>query len=198
MPKKVYLDIIHNYPDDDKYLLAYELGRELVDYMGKKLFLLLLDSKILLNSSIFLSDQSWQLTPAAKAFEGLLNKLADHKKLRKNSDDKKLGNIYSDSNPRLKAKIKDSKLIKITNVTWDFCRNEVLHFRKDGIIRFGSMRKKYDEIIEVSKELYQDLYHKKSNPDDDIKAGFEKYISQKYESRRYKIKQIIKRLADKI
>lgn len=199
MTKKIYVDIIHGYPEKDKYIFAHDLGSELLDYLGKDVFLLLLDSRILLNSSIFLSDQSWQLTPAAKGFGGFLNKLADRKGLRKDKNDKNLGNIYSENNPRLRSKIQDSKLIKITNVTWEFCRNEILHYRKDKIVRFGTMRKKYEEIVEVVKELFQDLYNKKSIPDDDIKVGYEKYVLSKYESQlSYRVKQKIIRFINKL
>ena len=97
--KKLYLQFqFSGYPKKDIYCLAYTLGRRLSDFLGKEIFSLLLDSKILLN--VFqvkklrcISDGTYKLHSAAKALEGFLLKVIKGKGLQEQATDR-IGDVF--------------------------------------------------------------------------------------------------------
>lgn len=180
--KKLYLNILWGYPKKQVYGEAHTLGRRLVDFLGKELFSLLLDSRILLNTFgikkfYCVSDETYKLHPAAKALEGFLLKVIKGKKLQEQAMDK-IGEVFGKKDRIVRQKIKDRKLIAKTKSVWDFCRNDVMHFKQEKPSSLD-VGKKYDEIIELMVLLFQDFYGK-SEPDEEIKKGFKKYFRIKH------------------
>lgn len=185
--KKLHLDLLsYNYPKKEVYLLAHNLGRRLTDFLGKDIFTLLLDSKILLYSGIkslrCISDETYKLHPAAKALEGYLNKVIKGKKLQEDELDR-IGEVFGKKDQKVRQKIKDRRLIAKTKTVWDFCRNDVMHFSSTGFSDFSSLNKKYKEIIELIILLFKDFYGK-TEPDEEIKKGFNKYFRPRSISRK--------------
>lgn len=195
--KKVYLEHIYGYPEDEIYSLAYRLGRELINYIGRDLFLLLLDSRILLQKHKFkTSEESWQLHPASKCLEGYLAKLISRKKLYEDKNDD-IGDVFGRKSNKLRRIVKNKKLIEKTKSTWSFCRNDIMHYQKNNKYRIMEMNKRYEEILDTVIYLFEDLYTK-SDPDDEIRRGFKRHVSAKFKSNKYRIKERAKRLIDRI
>lgn len=169
--KKVNLIYFNMYPKMELYSLANKFGRQLVDYLGKDMFSLLLDSKILqrnYNKSLYcISDKTYQIHPAAKALEGFLEKLLKNKKLKENTADK-IGDVFGMKQSKIRNKIKDRRLIAKTKSAWDFCRNDAMHFggKKPDISKLN------DEIEEIIISLFCDFYGK-SEPDEEISKKFD-------------------------
>ena len=101
----------------------------------------------------------------------------------------KIGEIFGDQKEVLKDKIKDRKLIAKTKSTWDFCRNDIMHYQKGKKDKYFEMDKRYKEIVEIMILLFEDLYNTKTKPDDEIEKGYKKHVSSKYAGRKYKIKE---------
>jgi len=89
----------YGYPKYHVYELANAFGTRLFDFLGKDLCSLLLDSEVLVNCTSkelkCMSENTYKLHPAAKAFEGFLNKVIKGKKLRQDKEDK-IGNVFGD------------------------------------------------------------------------------------------------------
>jgi hypothetical protein len=180
MPKDyIFLDYLYLYPKKDIYFLAHILGKQLSKYLGEKGFTLLLDSKILLFISHTtelqsIREKSYQLHPAAKSLEYFLWKIIKRKKLNPQNYSA-LGAVFGNKNySYLKTKFKNEKLILKTRYTWEFCRNEIMHFSEKKPNN-GNLLNKYSDITDLIVELYEDLYGK-TEPDEEIKSGFEKYF----------------------
>ena len=144
--KKLYLDSLYGYPKKEIYMLANKLGRRLTDFLGKELFCLLLDSKILMTSFSVkklrcISDETYKLHPVAKSLEGFLNKVINGKKLRKNKNDL-IGGVFGKEDELVRKKIKDKRLIAKTKSVWDFCRNDIMHYTKNNSLSgYGELSK---------------------------------------------------------
>lgn len=179
--KKIHLEFLHQldgYPADEVYLLAHQLGRRLLEYIGKDIFKLLLDSKVLMNEhKPNISDNSYKLHNAAKGFEGYLLKVIRGKQLSPGSNNS-IGDIFGKNDQIVRNKIKDKKVVAKVKSVWDFCRNDVMHFSPKKT--YGSeVFKKYDEIIETIILVFNGFYGK-TTPDAEISEGFKKYISSRY------------------
>jgi len=183
---KLYLNISFNHPKEEVYCLAHTLGKRLSEYLGEELFALLLDSKILLNSFSIkklqcTKDKTYELHPAAKALEGFLLKVIKGKKLKESESDN-IGGVFGKKDAILRQKIKDKKIIAKTKSVWDYCRNDIMHYSPNHEYSSSEERKKYDEIVEVMLLLYKDLYGR-TEPDDKIDKGFNKYFLAKVRQR---------------
>lgn len=181
--KKIYYDInFIGYPKDKIYSLAYDLGRELSEYLGVKAISLLLDShSLILPQSLvklpyYIKDRTYQLHSAGKTLEYFLKKLIKRKKLNENPYDE-IGHVFGERSSKLKAKIKDRKLIAKTKAVWDYSRNSVMHYSDtfNEEIRYHD----YEEIVKLIISLYKDFYGK-TEPDDEIKKGWQEYVISKY------------------
>jgi len=126
-----------------------------------------------------------------------LNKLIVNKKLYTNKN-QRIGDVFGDQKEVLKKKIGDIRLIAKTKSTWDYCRNDVMHYQRGKKYRYDEMQKRFEEIIEIMKLLYEDLYNTESKPDDEIDKGFKMYVSSKYAGLKYNLKERIIRLIRKI
>jgi len=181
MAKKLYLEYIHLYPKKEIYSLAFGLGRRLINYLGEELFLLLLDSQVLLNyyprEIRCISDETYKIHPAAKALEGFLNKVIRGKKLKMSKGDS-IGEVFGKKDEVVRKKIKNKKLIAKTKSVWDFCRNDVMHFSPNRNRYSWRVRKKYEEITEIIVLLFKDFYGK-TEPDDEIRECLRKYVLEK-------------------
>jgi len=195
MAKRIYYESLkYQYSMEDVYSLASELGDDLARYLGEDVFILLLDSKVLRKIYVNTSNSSWQIFPAALAFEAFLEKIVKNKKLRFHKKDK-IGEIFGEKSHNVKTKIKNKKLIAKVKATWDFCRNDMLHYNKKLEIDSIYVHKKVNEIIETIKLLYEDFYGE-SVANKEINMGVDKYSS--YKSKKYKFKSYLKRLINKI
>ncbi len=176
--KKLHLSFLYGYSKKEVYLLADKLGRRLTDFLGKDIFMLLLDSKILLYANIkglrCISDETYKLHPAAKALEGYLNKVIKGKKLQEAKSDT-IGEVFGKKDQKVRQKIKDRRLVAKTKTVWDFCRNDIMHFSSTSSSDFSSLNKKHEEIIELIVLLFKDFYGK-TERDEEIKKGLNKYF----------------------
>lgn len=179
--KKIYFEIeFSGYPKKEVWHLAHKLGNNLSCFLGAKKFKLLLDSKVLIDSWKIkflrpVSDDSYKLHSAAKALEGFLKKIIKGQKLESENFNK-IGKIFGGRHSDLSKKIKDARLIAKTKSVWDFCRNEIMHFTKKECSL--DERKKYDEIIEIMKLLFEDFYGK-TEPNEEINKNYKKYYLNK-------------------
>jgi len=177
--KKLYLDSLYEYPKKEVYILANKLGRRLVDFLGKEIFCLLLDSKILLATFKIkrlpcFSDDTYKLHAAAKALEGYLRKVIEGKKLQEFKDDT-IGNVFGKKDKEVRKKIKDKKLIAKTKAVWDFCRNDIMHYSSSQSHQPLEMYDRYKEIVEIIPLLFKDFYGR-TEPDEEIKKNYKKYV----------------------
>lgn len=197
--KRVYLDYIYRGENnEEKYILAKKLGRQLVDYLGEELFTLLVDSKVLMSKRLIniFSDASYTLHPAAKSFEGFLKKLIKQQKLCESKDDE-IGNVFGNKQGRLRKKIKELKIISKTKTVWDYSRNDTMHYKSKNKISFIEVGDRFDDIIEVIQVLFKDFYGK-SLPDEEINKKYDIYIAKKYRGRKFVWKQKIIRFINKM
>ena len=183
--KKLYLEFISKrYPKKEVYDLAYHLGERLTNFLGEDIFILLLDSKILLTSQIskigYEGDKTFKLHSASKALEGFLLKIIKGKKLKQDINDK-IGEVFGKKDNITKQKIKDKKLIARTKTAWDFCRNDIMHFSVNKRSTSLDMYNNHREIIDIMKLLYTDFYGK-TNPSEEVRN----YISKKIKVKGYK------------
>lgn len=167
---------LQQYPKSEIYSLARKLGRKLFEYLGEDMILLLLDSQTLLSirdceQMKLLSDDNYKVYPASRAYEGFLEKLIIGRNLR-NKPEETAGSVFAVNNERVKSKMKNKHLMLKTQSVWQFCRNDIMHYpqREDKV----PAQSKFDQIIDVVVELYINFYGK-SEVDDEIKKGFEKY-----------------------
>lgn len=178
--KKVYLEHLFLYPKKETYQLAYIFGRRLVDYLGRDGFCMFLDSKVLLFSDrtsaiSAVRDQSYLIHTSSKGLEFFLRKLIDGKSLKR-SITEEIPNTFDNTNPNL-GKIKNRKLILKTKSTWGFCRNEIMHPSKNNFT-YSEALDRFDDIINLVVELYKDFYGK-TEPDQEIVDGFNKYFTNR-------------------
>jgi hypothetical protein len=170
-----------------------------MDYLGKRMFFLLLDSKILLynyeKKLNFISDETYKLQPACKVLEGFLKKLIKQKKLRQSEEDN-IGDVFGNKQGTLRTKIKDRRLIAKTKTVWDFCRNEVVHYDENKNYYSGDLINKFNQITEIMILLFEDFY-KASKPDDEIKKGLNDYTLRDIKTTKYKIKNKIVNFVNK-
>lgn len=177
--KKLHLDFLYGYPKKEIYGLSHELGKNLTNFLGKELFTLLLDSKILLNSFTVkklqcIEDETYKLHPAAKALEGFLLKVIKGQKLQEHKRDV-IGTVFGKKDEIVRQKIKEKKLIAKTKSVWDFCRNDIMHYSLKRSVNYTESQKKYTEIIETMILLFKDFYGK-TEPDSKIEKGYKRYF----------------------
>lgn len=179
------------YPKYYVYDLANSFGPRLMDFLGEDMCKLLLDSEILTNHSSKelnrVSDETYKLHPAAKALEGFLEKVIKGKKLRQDKNDR-IGNVFGDKQTIARSKMRDPRLIAKVKATWDYCRNDIMHYGGQEL-SFLTLKKTHDEIKEIIFAVYTDLYGK-SDPSDEVKKIYQKEVSKHFNQSMRKLKKL--------
>lgn len=169
----------YSYPRYYVYRLANNFGVRLLDFLGKDLIKLLLDTEVLIShyhkDLSCISEDSYKLHPSAKALEGFLKKVLNGKKLREDTNDQ-IGDVFGGKQSIARKKMRDPRLIAKVKTVWDYCRNDIMHYGGRKLTVFD-LRKKNDEIKEIILEIFIDLYGK-SVPSDKISEIYEKESSE--------------------
>lgn len=150
------------YPKYHVYRLAEHFGTRLVDFLDKDIYKLLLDSEVLTRHTGYpsVSEETFKLHPSAKALEGFLEKVIKGKGLRVDKNDK-IGNVFGDKQIIARKKMRDRRLIAKIKATWDYCRNDIVHYGGKRL-SYTDISRIRDDIKQIIFDVYTDLYGKSS------------------------------------
>ena len=143
--------------------LESKIGTQAVRFFDTYcLNLLICSIQVFKYKRLFKLDYSYIIMPAAKAFEGYLEKLIKHKHLnvkrKYNIGDVFHADTYKDLSHPVNKQLRDKKYRKIIlkiNVEWDFCRHKIMHYdEKFRIKDYKEASRKFETILDTIKGSY--------------------------------------------